>query len=680
MPSDRSEAMDLVLRTSSISALILTTIIMLRIYKTTKIYEKIMLFFLFSTSQIIAIAYTLSFFHKINSILYWVLMNLFLLMISSIVYFRERELQNAEKENLRLFNIKKFFCGLSLNEKILLVPALLTVIYNLCASFFHIIHFPPDHWDSLTYHLPRVAYYLQHGNLNFFEANYWAQAVHAKNSSALLLYKFLVSGRNENFFQLIQFIAYVICLVAVFGISRAIHLEIKWALFSSLGFGLFIEPLLEAATSQNDLIIGAYVGITVYFLLRFAAYKCNKDIFIVSLGTAIGLGVKASFLTVLPSFFIIGLCLLYINKSIPFKKLVAMASIFILFAMVFVLPAGYWENYRLFDNPLGPKDIMDHSFDGHSTAQILGYGGLNLVRYGMDFLTLDGMPMIQPIFDVQYFIKILPVKVIELMGLGTIIVTEGTGIDITFNHFKMPVISEDYSYLGILGFTILWPASILVLAGQLKNRLGRVLALAWIIFFFAQAFAGPYDPFRGRYFIYAAVFASPLIGCFAKELFSKKYMKIYIMMVLFISCFAALNAVQTSTDRNLKIGERADRLDLIRYNSEVFKKYEAVVPADAAVAVFLRGDSFEYQLFGKGLTRKILPVNFFMGPKTEIPQEAQYLIFQKEFKEYIHNQYPHTKELEDIHLGEEYYLKELRATKLFNTKGAGYFLCFSHEL
>jgi hypothetical protein len=82
-------------------------------------------------------------------------------------------------------------------ERILfLVPAALVAtlgVVNLVSALV----VAPNTVDGLTYHLPRVGYYLQHGHLGWFESNYPPQAVHAKGSAVLMAWAFLASDRFE---------------------------------------------------------------------------------------------------------------------------------------------------------------------------------------------------------------------------------------------------------------------------------------------------------------------------------------------------------------------------------------------------------------------------------------------------------------------------------------------------
>ena len=62
---------------------------------------------------------------------------------------------------------------------------------------------PTAHYDSLSYILPRMAQYIQQGNLDYYDSNFIAQTVHFKNATILQIYAYLATGRNE---AMVQFV------------------------------------------------------------------------------------------------------------------------------------------------------------------------------------------------------------------------------------------------------------------------------------------------------------------------------------------------------------------------------------------------------------------------------------------------------------------------------------------
>ena len=81
---------------------------------------------------------------------------------------------------------------------------------------------------------------------------------------------------------------------------------------------------------------------------------------------------------------------------------------------------------------------------------------------------------------------------------------------------------------------------------------------------------------------------------------------------------------------------------------EAIQAFDALTPRNATVAVLLPGDSYEFPLFGKGLTRRLLPAVTEMSERQTFPEAAQYVLFSNEIL---------SPEQTDIPLGRDWYLR-----------------------
>jgi hypothetical protein len=102
-----------------------------------------------------------------------------------------------------------------------------------------------------------------------------------------------------------------------------------------------------------------------------------------------------------------------------------------------------------------------------------------------------------------------------------------------------------------------------------------------------------------------------------------------------------------------------DRVEQLTRNRAEYREplaaYEAQVPRDAVVAIFLPEDSYEYPLFGRGLTRRIIPINSFDGSTNDtelrpVPPDATHLLYA--------DGYPCVRST-DIALGADWHLRRL---------------------
>ena len=287
-------------------------------------------------------------------------------------------------------------------------------------------------------------------------------------------------------------------------------------------------------------------------------------------------------------------------------------------------------------------------------------GTKNLIRFGFDSFSLDGLPAIQSINNIQTHLRKPLIDLVDRLG---IILETPIASAKEFTFDRNPVAYEDEANWGIMGFALIWPAVFIMMIFPSKNRSNKVLAFAAMLFLLLQAYSGPYDPYRGRYFTNCAIFAVPVMG----NLFQTKFkvVRLYIYLVAILGCICALSAVVFRTrgalitleisDLRTKSIFSMDRLTQLTINNPGMTtpliEFERIVPTNASVAVFLKPDSYEYPLFGKGLTRKIIPINSFKEGIKPIPLEAGYLL-------YSIKGYP-CPSPEDILLGRDLYLRKL---------------------
>lgn len=637
--------------------------------------EFILAFFCLSTAHIVIWGYILSFMSRLSDMGYWSILSLTTAFVNFLIVISKRDSKQPPTwlkvscPSHVITSVKNWYTKKEIShfEKLILTPLILTVLLLGVTNLVVIVFSAPHNWDSMTYHLARVAYYLQHNNTNYFDANYWAQVIHPKNSSLLQVYTYLVSGRNENLTQLVQFISYWVAICSVYAISRKVGNSKTQSIFAATVGALLTEWLMQATTTQNDMILTAYMGATVYFLFAFRETHEWKYLGLTALGVGLSIGTKASSFLPLLSVALVALYTFFQSKANLQRRLRDFAILVgctLLAVCIFALPSGYIENYRNFGHPIGPDDVRaEHAFEGEPISYIARNGTKNLIRYGFEFLSLDGMLPIGPVHQVQTLMRIFPEEVVRRLGIA-LETSEATRAP--FNLQKLPSSHEDGSYWGIFGFGLVWIMVLLSIVGEIKSTDIRVLSLAAVLFLLSQAYSGPFDPWRGRYFTICAVFAVPTIGVSLQA--KSRFVRAYLLLIVWIGCVSAVSAVvfrDNSTLISISYHDKSrtsiftmDRMEQLTRNRityyEPLKMFDRLVPSNATVAVFLYGDSFEYPLFGEHLTRTIIPINSFDKGLQPIPSSADYLL-------YMQNGFPCAVP-DDVHLGADWYLRRLTDT------------------
>ena len=275
---------------------------------------------------------------------------------------------------------------------------LLLGIFSLTAgilNFFLVVTVPPFSWDAITFHLPRMAQFIQHNNLDPFYSPNAVQVVHPKNSTLLFLYLYLVFGNNENMTQFAQYVSYWAFVVSIFGISRKMGWEVLQSLFAALVASLIDIGISQANTNLNDMIMTALFGAAVYFLFAFRDAGLYKYLALASLGIGLVFGVKASSLSVMPSIVLVALVATWVraNWGKWIRNLVVFLFAILLSVFVFAVPSGYIDNYREYGSFLGDLEVREiHSFIDKPLDYVIKGTVYNFFRYGLNFLSLDGLP------------------------------------------------------------------------------------------------------------------------------------------------------------------------------------------------------------------------------------------------------------------------------------------------
>ena len=82
--------------------------------------------------------------------------------------------------------------------------------------------YPPNNWDSMTYHMARVVMWVQQGSINHFPAAYLPQLVHPPLAEWSVLHFQILSG-GDRFANTVQWLALVGCGMAASLVARELQ-------------------------------------------------------------------------------------------------------------------------------------------------------------------------------------------------------------------------------------------------------------------------------------------------------------------------------------------------------------------------------------------------------------------------------------------------------------------------
>lgn len=630
--------------------------------------EIILIAFVSYSSSIIVSGYLLSFIYQWDSVILWSILPFF---ISFLFYqffkssFFERETNERSAFKITGSTIQELhivFKQSSGLQKFTFFSIFWTLIIITFLQFLVIFNCPPNEWDSMTGHLNRILYFLQEGSsLKHFIGTNWNIDTYPRSFCSIQVYPFLMNNHQELWFRMPNYLSYWILSFAIYGILKRLEVEFKIRLLVSSLILLLPISINQSLTTDTDIVLGAYLGCLVYFLI---SYRSNqKLIYLYLSGITFGLALSHKITFV---FSFIPLVLIYI-AALNFKKssvlLIQLKHLFYSHALgiiLFVLSTGYLANYINYGHPIGPKTATQHQSIERAgdIKNLLKQGTRNLLRYEFDLLNPDGLRNLPTVEELNKKWKFIPRLLDTKFKLGLESKTEFTIIPFTFDR-RFEFFNGTPIY-GLIYVFVLLPS--IFLAFIKKKKILLMFLGAYFIHLLFLSYTAAYDPWKGRYMISSSIYLFP-VAMYYGEFYLRRnhwpFTKFILGSITVLICLSGIFTLLFNL-RALPIDfygkqsflklNRIESLTISRPDiTKAYENFERIVPSDATVALGTINDDYEYPLWGATFSRKLIPINPFEQGIKNMPKEANYLFFAKTV-------IPVKKG--DIHLGSELNLKK----------------------
>jgi len=204
--------------------------------------------------------------------------------VLNILYlFSKREAFFIFTKSLKQY-INQIFLGLTKFEKLIGFSsiALLAII------FIQGIVYPPNNWDSMTYHLARITNWISHQSVAHYPTHIIRQIYQPPFSEYVIMH-FNILNVGDYFSNSVQFIFLFFSLVAIVSIVELFGLGRKYKLIAVVLAITIPEVILQASSTQNDIVVSFFILTSIYFAVK-AVNEVNLQNYLF-LGLSIGLGV-----------------------------------------------------------------------------------------------------------------------------------------------------------------------------------------------------------------------------------------------------------------------------------------------------------------------------------------------------------------------------------------------------
>lgn len=545
------------------------------------------------------------------------------------------------KSDFSIIGIKKFISELTILEKVifgtLATGFAICSLLNIYALFFAF----PNEWDSMTGHLAKCAYYLQNGNMDRMQGTTWTIDFYPNALPTLQIFFYHVFG--EKGFKVIHFLSYWVMVAASYKISLHICQNKKVAVFIMLITALLPTALIQATTTETDIVFSAYLSVLIIYLLKFLHKPSSFYLNLIGIVGAIWLSHKVTFIIVAPSVAILALYVLYQQRSFfSWKNMGIALGIWLVAIAVYVLPNGYVANVKeVGELKIGslsaPKLVMSwHGIEHLSASQKLENFKLSLLRYTSDFIHLDGIRSSEAgaKLDEQFRKPIDPV--FKRFNVDTDKYWAVHRFQFRQDGVKF---YRERPYWGWIGIGMVLPALFLFGWSFIRKKqsddfnasLALVFFFCGVIHFLSLSLSAVYDPIKARYFMNMAIWFLPLIA-YLYKVKAKPYLiaSSIIVVVSAVSTLLFRDLIPLVGEKHIGNLSRIEQLLLGRpMLTQAYEKFDEIVPKDAVVALGTQQEQedFEYPLWGKDFQRTLIPLHPFRSAVKPIPEEAEYLFY-----------------------------------------------------
>jgi hypothetical protein len=233
---------------------------------------------------------------------------------------------------------------------------------------------PQSIWDSLTYHMARVAHWAQNESLAHYATGIPRQNFMSPGAELSFLHAYVLAG-GDRLANLVQWAAMLASLVSVAVVSRQLGLGRTGQLFAGVLVATLPMGISQASSTMTDYVVALWLICVASETLRLAAGETagRSPIYV---GLAAGLAVltkPTAFAFLLPFAVWVGVMLL--RRAGVRRTVLTTAGVALI---LLVVNAGYiGRNLLTYGSPLGdPRKVAGHS----NAAFSLGVVFSNTVR------------------------------------------------------------------------------------------------------------------------------------------------------------------------------------------------------------------------------------------------------------------------------------------------------------
>ena len=225
--------------------------------------------------------------------------------------------------------------------------------------------YPPNNWDSMVYHMPRVLSWIQHGSIDFFSTAVLRQLYQQPLAEWNILHFQILSG-GDRYANTVQWLALVGCSIAASLITRELKQPFPVQVLALVIAATLPMGLLQGSSTQNDLVVSFWLLTFALFALQYLRKPPAARLAFCGLTLGFALLTKGTaYAVALPLAVMLLLYGIIHTKGARSQVKLAFAAVVILAVALLLNGGHYARNWSLSGNPLytGHENYRNEKID-----------------------------------------------------------------------------------------------------------------------------------------------------------------------------------------------------------------------------------------------------------------------------------------------------------------------------
>ncbi len=211
---------------------------------------------------------------------------------------------------------------------------------------------PPNNFDSMTYHMSRVAHWIQNQSVGHYPTHIARQLYLPPWAEFAITHLQILTG-GDYLANLVQWFSMLGCILGITLIAKELGANLSGQTFAAVFCATIPMGVLQSTSTQNDYVVSFWLVCFVYFGMR---WKEDTDWrFTLAAGTSLGLAILTKGTAYI---FALPFLVWFSMSGIRNLRWGVIKHFLVLCSMVLIMNAGHYiRNYEIFGNPLGTDDL-----------------------------------------------------------------------------------------------------------------------------------------------------------------------------------------------------------------------------------------------------------------------------------------------------------------------------------